>query len=268
MSDVVKLKPCPFCRGVAKLEDHRLLWAVRCESCTACVLGERAPEPQTAAEAEATDWTRYKQTAIDAWNNRVDTSIPCTHPPGCTSCSWCGFKATIGHNPVKDLKSDADGYYTVDLGQLGTFNGNGTVYRPETVKKAFIDRINRGPMYVEYGRPRVDSLNDCERHSRLSIMDERRFCGVIVTGGLETRGEAEHLTGRFKPMGPLGSIVRDMLCTEDETLHFGLRGFTNPNDRSDLRSITTWDLIAPPQSASKEQPKPVETPIKTDGVKA
>lgn len=90
--DVVELKPCPFCRGVAKLEDHRLLWAVRCETCTACVLGKRAPEPQSNEEAEATDWAHYRQTAIDAWNSRVDTSIPCTHPPGVTSCSWCGLK--------------------------------------------------------------------------------------------------------------------------------------------------------------------------------
>lgn len=151
-----------------------------------------------------------------------------------------------GDNPVVKLKADQDGYYRVVLGQLGAFNGNGTQYRPEAVKKAFIDRLNRGAMYVEYGRPRVDSLNQLEAHSRNSMVDELRVCGVMLQGGMEVRGEASHLVARFKPMGPMASIVRDMLCDQDETLHFGLRGFTNPNDRSDLRSIVTWDLIPPP----------------------
>lgn len=171
-----------------------------------------------------------------------------------------------GDTEVKGLKADCDGYYHINLGQLGAFNANGTLYRPETVKKAFIDRLNRGvPMYVEFGRPSVDDLTPLERHSRLSQMDERRFCGVIVSGGSETRGEATHLTGRFKPLGPMGSIVRDMLCTEDETLYFGLRGFANPNDRSDLKSIVTWDLIAPPPKGAEmiksvtvaQRPEPV-----------
>lgn len=70
MTNQVTLKPCPFCKGVAKLEDHRLVWCVRCVSCTATVLGTRIPEPQSLAEAEAIDWANCKQSAIDVWNRR------------------------------------------------------------------------------------------------------------------------------------------------------------------------------------------------------
>ena len=97
MTNKTELKSCPFCGATAKLEDHRLIWCVRCVTCSACVLGERAPEPQSDEAANSTDWDHYKQTAIDAWNLRggaleATPTIPCIHPPGCTSCSWCGFK--------------------------------------------------------------------------------------------------------------------------------------------------------------------------------
>lgn len=81
--DTVELKPCPFCAAAAKLMDHRLSWSVHCTSCTACVLGERAPEPHGDGESDDatqdaqaremaanTDWDYYKQTAVTAWNRR------------------------------------------------------------------------------------------------------------------------------------------------------------------------------------------------------
>lgn len=82
-----KLLPCPFCNSEATLENHRLIWCVRCSKCSACVLGERAPEPHGDGESsdevqdaqaqkmsEATDWAHYEKTAIDAWNNRAPLS--------------------------------------------------------------------------------------------------------------------------------------------------------------------------------------------------
>jgi hypothetical protein len=64
----MNLKPCPFCGSPGAMEDHRLQWVVRCTKCTACVLGERAPEPEDhLADAY---WNQIRQTAIDAWNRR------------------------------------------------------------------------------------------------------------------------------------------------------------------------------------------------------
>lgn len=70
MTQRPNLELCPFCDSAPELEDHRLVWAVRCE-CGCCILGLRAPEPQSKEEANATDWNYYRQTAIDAWNTRA-----------------------------------------------------------------------------------------------------------------------------------------------------------------------------------------------------
>lgn len=81
----VELLPCPFCGSAASLEDHRLVWCVRCTKCSACVLGDRAPEPhgdgvssdevqdaQAAAMSESNDWGAYQKSAVDAWNARAE----------------------------------------------------------------------------------------------------------------------------------------------------------------------------------------------------
>lgn len=65
-----KLASCPFYGSNAKLEDHRLIWAVRCSGCSASVLGERAPEPDRISPAEY--WEKFRQTAITRWNSRIE----------------------------------------------------------------------------------------------------------------------------------------------------------------------------------------------------
>lgn len=67
------LLPCPFCGGAPLLEDCRTIWVVRC-SCEACVLGERAQEPD--GSEPAGHWESIRQTAVDAWNRRAALSGP------------------------------------------------------------------------------------------------------------------------------------------------------------------------------------------------
>jgi len=69
-----KLKPCPFCGGIATLEDERLLWVVRCTGCGACVLGVRAEEPEK--QLSASYWEMIRQSAIDRWNRRAALPLP------------------------------------------------------------------------------------------------------------------------------------------------------------------------------------------------
>lgn len=61
-----RLAPCPFCGGTPVLEDHRLMWAVRCSDCSACVLGDRAPEPE--GEMPESYYAPFELTAIERWN--------------------------------------------------------------------------------------------------------------------------------------------------------------------------------------------------------
>ena len=72
------LVPCPFCGSEATLNDHRLLWVVCCSSCSACVMGDRAPEPEE--ELPESYWEPFRQSAVDRWNRRpVTPSAP--EPP-------------------------------------------------------------------------------------------------------------------------------------------------------------------------------------------
>lgn len=70
------LLPCPFCGEEPELEDARTIWVVRC-ACGACVLGERAPEPESDLPDEY--WECFRQTAITAWNRRA-AAIPLPEP--------------------------------------------------------------------------------------------------------------------------------------------------------------------------------------------
>lgn len=65
----IELLPCPFCGRIPELQDHRTIWGVHCE-CGACVLGERAPEPDGSEPNEY--WEMYEETAISRWNTRSE----------------------------------------------------------------------------------------------------------------------------------------------------------------------------------------------------
>lgn len=104
-----ELLPCPFCGSAASLEDHRLVWCVRCTKCSACVLGDRAPEPhgdgvssdevqdaQAAAMSENTDWAAYEKSAVDAWNLRSETGIKRQVEPAAWEACGQLFKTVMG----------------------------------------------------------------------------------------------------------------------------------------------------------------------------
>jgi hypothetical protein len=68
------LKPCPFCGSATTLDDERLLWVASCTGCGACVLGDRAPEPEQ--EMPAAYWEPFRQSAVDRWNRRAALAQP------------------------------------------------------------------------------------------------------------------------------------------------------------------------------------------------
>jgi hypothetical protein len=92
-----ELKRCPFCGSPAVLEDERLIYVVRCTSCSACVLGERAPEP----DEDLPDgyWEPFRQSAVDRWNRRAALAEP--EPP-------TGKKITETKRTEKQKKTKVD----------------------------------------------------------------------------------------------------------------------------------------------------------------
>jgi hypothetical protein len=93
------LKPCPFCGGVPDLEDSRTIWVVRCK-CGACVLGERAPEPD--GHESGAYWDRIRQTAIEAWNRRASLEATSSAPRGESTVYVCPEKDIVCGNRPKN----------------------------------------------------------------------------------------------------------------------------------------------------------------------
>jgi hypothetical protein len=156
----------------------------------------------------------------------------------------------IGRNLVKDLKPDEDGYYRVVLGDYSEHSLSGRKYSEESISKAFVNRIKRSPMYVELGYPNLRDLSDNEKISRTMQVDENRMCGVITIGSLD----GSKMIGKFKPLGPYGNVVRDMLCEPNEELCFGMRSINKPAmwPYAEVIQLATFDLIAPPPKGAVE----------------
>lgn len=71
------LLPCPFCGGDPELVDSRVEWFVRCNHCKPFATvryGESVREEidHDGVDESTIDWGAIRQSAIDAWNRRVD----------------------------------------------------------------------------------------------------------------------------------------------------------------------------------------------------
>lgn len=156
----------------------------------------------------------------------------------------------IGRNLVKGLVPDADGYYHVVLGNYGEPSLTGRTYTEDSITEAFIRRCNRSPMYVELGKPNLTELTNPEKISRTMQVDENRLCGIILQGSLD----GTKMMGKFKPIGPYGNVVRDMLCEPNEELCFGMRCVSRTGlwPKAEVIQLATFDLIAPPPKGAVE----------------
>jgi hypothetical protein len=155
----------------------------------------------------------------------------------------------IGRNLVKELKPDQDGYYTVVLGDYSEQSLSGRKYSEDSITENFIRRAKRGPMYVELGYPNYEGLTHPQKISRTMQVDENRMCGVITIGMLD----GTKMLGKFKPMGPYGNFVRDLLCEPNEELCFGMRSIVKSGlwPWAEVMNLATFDLIAAPPKEAK-----------------
>ena len=112
-----RLLPCPFCGGEATLNDHRLLWVVHCSSCSACVMGNQAPEPEE--ESPESYWEPFRQSAVDNWNRRAALATEVGEGPSDEEWDalvervW-GQYETVG-NQGERFMYDSDFGYALDI---------------------------------------------------------------------------------------------------------------------------------------------------------
>jgi hypothetical protein len=152
----------------------------------------------------------------------------------------------IGHNPVKDLKPDADGYYHVTLAIPSKVAPSGRKYDPKQVGYKFEEMLTRAPIYVEFGTPTVDHLTCGEVVHRAAQVHLERVCGVIASGSVED----DRLVGRFKPTGPMGDRVHRLLAEPENDLCFGIRsvGFNGCREAPEftIQTLVTFDVVSEP----------------------
>lgn len=152
----------------------------------------------------------------------------------------------IGHNPVKDLTPDADGYYYVTLAVPGKVAPSGRIYDPKQVEGKFQELLKRAPIYVEFGTPNVENLGYSDVVHRAAAVYEDRVCGMIVAGGVS----GDRLTGRFKPTGPMADRVRQLLKEPESDLAFGIRsvGFSGTREEPHftVQTLVTFDVVSEP----------------------
>lgn len=181
--------------------------------------------------------------------------------------SILSFKSTRlgGLNKTGVMRPDADGYYTVSLGALGSHNSMGHYYTLDESAALFkassslMNRIDEGALYSEVGHPQKQpGMAEKQYFMRLMTIVESNICGHISEIWLDDsiwKTRPEHLDrgsvvvmGKIKPYGIHKQMLSDALENPKLNVCFSLRGFTkdvNVNGKI-IRTITfimTYDLV-------------------------
>ena len=104
------------------------------------------------------------------------------------------FTETIFSSNAKSgiLTPDANGYYTIVLGALNTYNSAGEYYTAEGALQLFensshlMRRIKNGSLYAELGHPKKQTGMTMEAfYQRIITIDEGNCCGHICELSLD-----------------------------------------------------------------------------------
>ena len=173
--------------------------------------------------------------------------------------------ALVGTNKTGKLPKDENGYYTVILGALDVFNGNGAYYPFETGKHIFEEssilmrRVKDGALRGEYGHPKRAPGSSLQEHMvRCCNIVEDMVSHHIKEIWLDPKtakgpdGRAVVLImAKVKPCGPYGKYLADQFENPDENVCFSIRSFTNDQMiggvlYKNLKVVFTWDYVNEP----------------------
>lgn len=166
------------------------------------------------------------------------------------------------------LKPDSDGYYSIVLGALNTYNSAGEYYTAEGVIQLFensshlMRRIKNGSLYAELGHPKkVPGMSMDEFYNRIITIDETNICGHISELSLDfnygknnpqfNNPDMIAIIGKVKPAGAKAQALQLALENSKQNAAFSIRGLTenkykNGRVERKLTNIITWDHVVEP----------------------
>lgn len=166
------------------------------------------------------------------------------------------------------LTPDSDGYYTVILGALNTYNSAGEYYTAAGALQLFensshlMRRINNGALYSELGHPKkVPGMSMEEFYHRILTIDETNVCGHISEITLDfnygknnpelNNPDMIAIIGKVKPAGSKANSLQLALENPKQNAAFSIRGLTenkykNGRVERTLTNIITWDHVIEP----------------------
>lgn len=180
------------------------------------------------------------------------------------------FTETIFSNNKKKgvLTPDSDGYYTVMLGGLNTYNSAGEYYVATGAVEIFqnsshfMRRVNNGALYSELGHPkRQPGMGLEDFYRRIVTIDENNICAHISEVWLDFNFGKSHpeignpefvaIMGKVKPAGPKASGLELSFQNPKENTAFSIRGLTENHDRNGrtercLTEVITFDNVPEP----------------------
>lgn len=174
--------------------------------------------------------------------------------------------ALVGSNKQGTLTPDEDGYYTLIIGGLNTFNDASAFYPLEPAKGLFSTsgaltrRVSNGNCKGECGHPKpAPGQNGRDFLQRVLQIEETRVCCHFRKIWLEEEGVKDAqgrpivaIMAEIKPAGPMGPALKEALENRHENVCFSIRSITNDKMnpagyvQKNIRQIVTFDWVTEP----------------------
>lgn len=166
------------------------------------------------------------------------------------------------------LTPDADGYYTLVLGGLNTYNSAGEYYTADRAKELFLNsssfmrRVSNGALYSELGHPKkLPGMSMDDFYRRIVSIEETNICAHISEVTLDFEYGRKNpglnnpdliaIIGKVKPAGPKADSVRLALENPKQNAAFSIRALSentmrNGRTEREIFSIVTFDHVTEP----------------------
>lgn len=166
------------------------------------------------------------------------------------------------------MTPDSDGYYTVVVGALNSYNSAGEFYTAKDVVQLFDNsshfqrRIKSGALYSELGHPKKQLEQSMEQfYNRVVSIEETNICGHFSEIWLDFNFGKTHpelnnpeliaIMAKVKPAGAKANALQLAFENPKQNAAFSIRGLTenkyvNSRVERRLTNIITFDHVTEP----------------------